>query len=169
MGTGEKAREGSQRALNMVSSYYKAGFDNVNSLKLVNRLLAVISKDNFNALDMCVVDLELGTADFIKQGGVQSMIKRLDSLQIIDSKALPLGIVEEATPQVNRQLLSVGEMVVMFTDGIMDTLTLNGVKHIVNTLSTLNPQQICDEIINQAKAMGLKDDSSVVVFRLCTQ
>lgn len=169
MGTGEKAREGSQRALNMVSSYYKAGFDNVNSLKLVNRLLAVISKDNFNALDMCVVDLELGTVDFIKQGGVQSIIKRLDSVQIIDSQALPLGIVEEASPQVNRQLLSVGEMVVMFTDGIMDTLTLNGVKHIVNTLSTLNPQQICDEIINQAKAMGLKDDSSVVVFRLCTQ
>ena len=169
MGTGEKAREGSQRALNMVSSYYKAGFDSVNSLKLVNRLLAVISKDSFNALDMCVVDLELGTADFIKQGGVQSIIKRLDSAQIVDSKALPLGIVEEATPQVNRQLLSVGEMVVMFTDGIMDTLTLNGVKHIVNTLSTLNPQQICDEIINQAKAMGLKDDSSVVVFRLCMQ
>ena len=90
-------------------------------------------------------------------------------MQIIDSKALPLGIVEEATPQVNRQLLSVGEMVVMFSDGIMDTLTLAGVKHIVNTLATLNPQQICDEIINQAKAMGLKDDSSVVVFRLSTQ
>ncbi len=169
MGSGVDAREGSQRALNMVSSYYKAGFDNVNSLKLVNRLLSVISKDNFNALDMCVVDLELGTADFIKQGGVQSVIKRLDSVQIIDSKALPLGIVEEATPQVNRQLLSVGEMVVMFSDGIMDTLTLAGVKHIVNTLATLNPQQICDEIINQAKAMGLKDDSSVVVFRLSTQ
>ncbi|MDE6275393.1 MAG: SpoIIE family protein phosphatase [Clostridia bacterium] len=169
MGTGEAAREGSQRALNMVSSYYKAGFDSVNSLKLVNRLLAIISKDNFNALDMCVVDLELGTADFIKQGGVQSVIKRLDSVQIIDSKTLPLGIVEEATPQVNRQLLSVGEMVVMFSDGIMDTLTLNGIKHIVNTLATLNPQQICDEIINQAKAMGLKDDSSVVVFRLCAQ
>ncbi len=169
MGSGEEAREGSQRALNMVSSYYKAGFDNVNSLKLVNRLLSVISKDNFNALDMCVVDLELGTADFIKQGGVQSVIKRLDSIQIIDSHALPLGIVEEATPHVNRQLLSVGEMVVMFSDGIMDTLTLAGIKHIVNSLATLNPQQICDEIINQAKAMGLTDDSSVVVFRLANQ
>ncbi len=166
MGSGVDAREGSQRALNMVSSYYKAGFDNVNSLKLVNRLLSVISKDNFSALDMCVVDLEFGTVDFIKQGGVQSLIKRLDSVQIIDSSALPLGIVEEATPQVNRQLLAVGEMVVMFSDGIMDTLTLAGVKHIVNALATLNPQQICDEIINQAKAMGLKDDSSVVVFRL---
>lgn len=166
MGSGEEAREGSQRALNMVSSYYKAGFDGVNSLKLINRLLAVISKDSFNALDMCVVDLELGTADFIKQGGVQSIIKRLDGIQVIDSNALPLGIVEEATPQVKRQMLSVGEMVVMFSDGIMDILTLSGIKHIVDTLSTLNPQQICDEIINQAKALGLTDDSSVVVFRL---
>ncbi len=166
MGSGTEAREGSQRALNMVSSYYRAGFDSVNSLKLVNRLLAVISKDSFNALDMCVVDLELGTADFIKQGGVQSIIKRLDGIQVVDSNTLPLGIVEEAIPQVRRQMLSVGEMVVMFTDGIMDTLTLSGIKHIVDTLSTLNPQQICDEIINQAKALGLKDDSSVVVFRL---
>lgn len=166
MGTGFSAREGSQLALDMVSSYYKAGFDNVNSLMLVNRLLAVISKDNFSALDMCVVDLELGVVDFIKQGGVQSVIKRLDSIQLIESNALPLGIVEEATPQVQRQLLNVGEMVVMFSDGIMETLTLGGIKHILNCLSTLNPQQVCDEIINQAKAMGLKDDSSVVVFRL---
>ncbi len=166
MGTGVSAREGSQLALDMVSSYYRAGFDNVNSLMLVNRLLAVVSKDNFSALDMCVVDLELGIVDFIKQGGVQSVIKRLDSIQIIDSNALPLGIVEEATPQVQRQLIAVGEMVVMFSDGIMDTLTLGGIKHILNCLSTLNPQQVCDEIINQAKAMGLKDDSSVVVFRL---
>ena len=166
MGTGVSAREGSQLALDMVSSYYKAGFDNVNSLMLVNRLLAVVSKDNFNALDMCVVDLELGIVDFIKQGGVQSIIKRLDSIQIIDSNALPLGIVEEATPQVQRQLIALGEMVVMFSDGIMETLTLGGIKHILNCLSTLNPQQVCDEIINQAKAMGLKDDSSVVVFRL---
>ncbi len=166
MGTGFSAREGSQLALDMVSSYYKAGFDNVNSLMLVNRLLAVVSKDDFNALDMCVIDLELGLVDFIKQGGVQSLIKRLDSIQTIDCSALPLGIVEEATPQVQRQLLAVGEMVVMFTDGIMETLTLGGIKHILNTLSTLNPRQICDEIINQAKALGLKDDSSVVVFRL---
>ncbi|MDE6189736.1 MAG: SpoIIE family protein phosphatase [Clostridia bacterium] len=168
MGTGAAAREGSQLALDMVSSYYRAGFDNVNSLMLVNRLLAVVSKDNFNALDMCVVDLELGIVDFIKQGGVQSLIKRLDSIQIIDSNALPLGIVEEATPQVQRQLIAVGEMVVMFSDGIMETLTLGGIKHILNCLATLNPQQICDEIINQAKALGLKDDSSVVVFRLCS-
>lgn len=166
MGTGAQAREGSQLALDMVSSYYRAGFDNVNSLMLVNRLLAVVSKDSFNALDMCVVDLELGVVDFIKQGGVQSLIKRLDSIQVIDSNALPLGIVEEATPQVQRQLLTVGEMVVMFSDGIMETLTLGGVKHILNCLATLNPQQVCDEIINQAKALGLKDDSSCVVFRL---
>ena len=135
MGTGISAREGSQLALDMVSSYYRAGFDNVNSLMLVNRLLAVVSKDNFSALDMCVVDLELGIVDFIKQGGVQSVIKRLDSIQIIDSNALPLGIVEEATPQVQRQLIAVGEMVVMFSDGIMDTLTLGGIKHILNCLS----------------------------------
>lgn len=167
MGSGTKAREGSQSALDMVSSYYRAGFDNINSLSLVNRLLSVVSKDSFSALDMCVVDLEMGVVDFIKQGGVQSVIKRLDSIQIIDSKALPLGIVEEARAQVQRQLLSVGEMVVMFTDGIMETLTLNGIKHILNALSSLNPRQICDEIINQAKALGLNDDASVVVFRLC--
>lgn len=168
MGTGVMAREGSQSALDMVSAYYRAGFDNVNSLALVNRLLSVVSKDNFSALDMCVVDLELGVVDFIKQGGVQSIIKRLDSIQIVDSKALPLGIVEDATAQVQRHLLSVGEMVIMYSDGIMDTLTLNGLKHIVNSLYTLNPRQICDEIINQAKALGLKDDSSVIVFRLNT-
>ena len=57
MGSGVDAREGSQRALNMVSSYYKAGFDNVNSLKLVNRLLSVISKDNFSALNVAANDI----------------------------------------------------------------------------------------------------------------
>ena len=168
MGSGTQARAGSQSALDMVSAYYKAGFDNVNSLALVNRLLSVVSKDTFSALDMCVVDLELGIVDFIKQGGVQSVIKRLDSIQIIESNTLPLGIVEEARAQVQRQLLSVGEMVVMFTDGISDALTLKGIGHILNVLSSLNPRQICDEILNQAKALGLNDDASVVVCRLST-
>lgn len=168
MGSGVQARKGSQSALDMVSAYYKAGFDNINSLALVNRLLSVVSKDTFSALDMCVVDLELGIADFIKQGGVQSVIKRLDSIQVVESNTLPLGIVEEARAQVQRQLLSVGEMVVMFTDGISEALTVKGIKHILNVLSSLNPRQICDEILNQAKALGLKDDASVVVFRLST-
>ena len=166
MGSGKDAQTASARAIDMVGGYYQAGFDNPRALTLINKLLAVTSEDNFCALDMCVVDLDSGVSDFIKLGGVESYIRRDVGVQVISAAALPLGIVEEATPKIDRQMLAVGDMAVLVSDGISDALGVAGLKLILDKIGSLNPQTVCNEVLAQAKNIGLKDDASVVAFRL---
>lgn len=166
MGSGENARKGSDYALRMVGDFYQAGFDNTRSLALVNRLLANLGQDNFNALDLCVVDLNTAGVDFIKLGGVQSYIVRDNDVQVIESRALPMGILEEANPQVSREILGVGDMAVLVSDGVNDVLGSEGIRFVLGKIGSLNPQTVCDELMAQAEHAGLQDDASVVVFRL---
>lgn len=170
MGSGENAQHDSTKAMEMVANYYKVGWDNARSLSLINRLLAVTSQDNFCALDMCVVDLDNAVADFIKLGGVESYIRRESSVELLPAVALPMGIIEEASPQISRQMLVVGDMAVLVSDGINDVLTPNGVKLILDKIGSLNPQVVCDEIMGQARRIGLQDDATVIAFRIfCSQ
>lgn len=166
MGNGMSAREHSQKTLSLISRFYRAGFDNSQALAIVNRLLAITSQDNFSALDMCVVDLENGLCDFIKLGGVDSIIKKSDRMIIVKSQALPIGIIDDATPQVQRIKLDSGDVVTLCSDGITDCLSIDGLEYVVSKISGLNPTVIANEIMHQAKLRGLKDDASVVVFRL---
>lgn len=166
MGSGEGANQHSANTLKLISKFYKAGFDNTLSLSIINRLLAISSEDSFSALDMCVVDLSNGMCDFIKLGGVDSLIKKSDRCIKIKSEALPMGIVEEARPQVQRVKLDVGDTVIMCSDGISDSLTMAGLEFIVSKVSSLNPAVITSEIMGQAKLRGLGDDASIIAFRL---
>lgn len=166
MGSGEDARKGSEYALQMIGDFYKAGFDNTRSLALINRLLANLGQENFSALDLCVVDLNGADADFVKLGGVQSYIARENGVQIIESRALPMGILEEASPQISRETLGVGDMAVIVSDGVSDALGSEGIRYILEKIGTLNPQAVCDELMAQAEHAGLQDDASAIVFRL---
>ncbi len=166
MGSGENAQHDSTKAMEMVANYYKVGWDNARSLSLINRLLAVTSQDNFCALDMCVVDLDNALVDFIKLGGVESYIRRESAVEIVPAVALPMGIIEEANPQISRQMLVVGDMAVVVSDGINDILTPEGITLILDKIGSLNPQVVCDEIMGQAKRIGLQDDATVIAFRI---
>ena len=79
---------------------------------------------------------------------------------------MPIGIVEEARPQVRRELLQPGDMVVLVSDGIVDALTEDGVKLIVDQIGTLNPQTLADELLRQAERKCLQHDPSAVAFRI---
>ncbi len=166
MGSGAQAEQSSRATLDMICNFYKAGLDNARSIALVNRLLVDMGQERFSALDLCVVDLDNATVDFVKLGGVMSFIRRDTDVQIIPSQALPIGIVEEARPQVRRELLQPGDMVVLVSDGIVDALTEDGVKLIVDQIGTLNPQTLADELLRQAERKGLQDDASAVAFRI---
>ncbi|MEG2413517.1 MAG: SpoIIE family protein phosphatase [Clostridia bacterium] len=166
MGSGEGAQRGSFATLDMIQNFYKAGFDNLKALALVNKLLAITSKDNFTALDMCVINLDSANVDFIKLGGVQSYIRRQDNVEIVNSQALPIGILDEAIPQVSRVILTAEDMVVLVSDGISDALSSSGIKFVIEKIGDINPQAVADEIMKQAKCRGLNDDATVIAFRI---
>lgn len=166
MGSGEKANFNSTSTIGMIENFYKAGFNNNAILSLINKILATYNNESFTCLDMAMVDLTAGVIDVIKLGGTQSMIIRNNKSFLIGGSALPLGIVEEATPFTDRHIIMDGDIMVMYTDGISDYLSSNSICDIVLNNANANPEHIAEDILSSATSGGTKDDSTVIVAKI---
>ncbi len=166
MGSGKAASEGSNSAIALVESFYKAGIDDTVVLNLVNKLLSVRNEENFQTLDMCVLNLRKGYADFIKLGAPESVIRSKETMEIVKGGALPLGILDNVKPFVTRKYINSGDMIVMFSDGITDNIGAEGVMRICEQNRTTNPQTLADLIIEDAEYIGKSDDKTAICCRL---
>lgn len=168
MGSGKQAEKNSTAAIAMLENMYSAGFGNDMALDLVNRLLSLKSQDDFSALDMCIIDLRSGGADFIKQGAAEGILMRENGAEIIESNALPLGILEEATPKIERKILCNGDTVLLYSDGIAEALGAEAICRYVESNKIVNPQMLCDNIMLMATEGGRvrQDDCTVLAARI---
>lgn len=166
MGTGKKANDTSNRAISLVEAFYKAGIDESIVLTIINKLLSARSGENFSALDIAVIDLRLGIADFIKLGGVESVIKSKESYDIIEGGALPLGILETVKPKVQRKAIKNGDMIIMYSDGITDSIGTDGVIRISEQNKTNNPDTLANVIIDDSEFVGHADDKTVLCIKI---
>lgn len=166
MGSGKKAMKTSENALSLVESFYKAGIDESKVLSLINKLLSIKDSEDFSALDMCVINLRSRTADFIKLGGIQSVIRHKNGIEIIEGGALPMGILDTVKPFVCRRSISSGDMIMLFSDGVGDTIGVDGVVRIAEQNPTSNPETIADLICEDVSYVGRKDDSTVLAIRV---
>lgn len=169
MGSGEKAERTSSLAIGLVENFYKAGFNNEIILSSINKLLSLNRDEIFSALDVCVVDLRAGIADFIKLGAPQSYLKHKSEIEEISGGALPLGIVQDVTPMIVKKALKSGDFVYLFTDGISDSFpSEHALADFVNNQTSLNPQTLAEGLINHALTLagGAKDDMTVIVAKV---
>ena len=135
-------------------------------LPLINRLLTIRNDGSFQTLDMCVVNLRTGIADFIKLSAPESIVKRKEGCEIVEGGALPLGILREVRPSVSRRKLAAGDVVVLATDGVTDAIGADGMVRVVECGRTNNPQTIADNLVRDAAYVSDKDDQTVVALRL---
>lgn len=166
MGSGKKASEVSDRAISLVETFYKAGLDESNVLSIINKLLSSKGGEDFSALDICVVNLRNGNCDFIKLGGVESVIARKNDYEIVEGGALPIGILETVKPCVSRRNVGNGDMIVMFSDGITDSIGSDGVIRISEQSKTNNPETLANEIIEDSCFVGRNDDKTVLCVKI---
>lgn len=170
MGNGDKAGEKSQRAISLVENFYKAGFDNEIILSSVNKLLNLERDDIFSTIDICVIDLKNGIADFVKMGSSSSFIRGKEECKIIESGTLPIGILDDVSPLTKKVVLSDKQFIVMATDGVVDTFGSDEeMRDFLYTIKTANPQQYADEILSKAMANNngyAVDDMTVIVVKI---
>ncbi len=170
MGSGEKAEKASQTAISLVENFYKAGFESDIILSSVNKFLSLGSTDTFSCLDMAVIDLKNGSADFIKLGATNGYIKHGDTISVIECNALPLGIISSATPTIKTTMLHSGDMIVICTDGVTDSFANDDeMTDFVNNINSLNPQEIADTLMDKALENNNQtalDDMTIVVAKI---
>lgn len=170
MGSGEQAQKTSDTAINLIENFYKAGFDNEIILNSVNKFLSMSSEENYSALDIAVVDLKTSGVDFIKVGAPEGLLKHQTNTEILESGALPLGILEEMKPTIVKKLVQSDDMLVLCSDGVIDNFgSVEALKQFVNNTETTNPQTlsqlILDETLLKCKNEP-NDDCTVICARI---
>ena len=166
MGSGEEANRGSGAVISLVENFYRTGVDERVVLPLINRLLTIRNDGSFQTLDMCVVNLRTGEADFIKLSAPESVILRREGCEIVEGGSLPLGILREVRPVITRKKLASGDVVVLATDGVTDAIGVEGIVRVSETGRTNNPQSVADNIVRDAAYVSAADDQTVVTLRL---
>ena len=170
MGSGRNAEKISNLSISLIENFYKAGFEDEIILSSANKLLTLSQEERFSALDICVVDLATATCDLIKIGSSVSVVKQADKVTPYIASSLPLGILEEIKPSIYKLALNSGNMIVLCSDGVVDSFESNeSFANTVNNIATLNPQQFAEELLNIAiknNSNAPKDDMTVLALKI---
>lgn len=173
MGSGNDARQSSNKALKMLENLLLSGFDKKTSFELINSSLINQNEEIFATLDIAIIDLYKGNIEFIKSGACPTYIKNRNKVQIIKANSLPAGIVNMASLQLFDKDIDAGDIMLMCTDGILDSNVEYKnkelwIKYLLEDIETTNTKKIADLVLNEAvdNNYGVaKDDMSVVVCK----
>ena len=166
MGSGESAERSSSSAVGLIESFFRAGFDNKTIINLVNKMLVSAGSDGYNTLDMCICDVKEGSFDFIKMGSCPSFIKSGEMVEILESTALPMGVLKEAVPTIIKKSLKKEDVVLLVSDGVTDVLGVEGVLDYLRSSKATNPQLIARQLHEKVVKHGRLDDVSIVVGKV---
>ena len=174
MGSGAEARKSSQIAIKMLERLLSSGFNQNISVELINKAVLNSTEEIFATLDIAIVDLYKGNIEFIKNGACPTYIKNDNKVQIIKTLTLPTGALEEIKLTTYDKDLANGDVIVMCSDGIVDSNVEYKnkelwLKYLLEDMETQNPQKMADIILKEAidNNYGIsKDDMSVVVLRV---
>ncbi|NLJ90568.1 MAG: SpoIIE family protein phosphatase [Clostridiales bacterium] len=172
MGTGERAFKESEAVLNLLEQFIEVGFSKEAAIKLINSVMLIRSSENqtYSTVDMSVVNLYTGMCDFVKLGASTSFVKSQDEVKIIQSSALPIGMINQLDYEVYSEKLKDGDYVIMVTDGVIDSIPGDNKEKImaefIEAIHLSNPKEIANAVLNYSLELNKwtpKDDMTVLV------
>lgn len=175
MGTGKRAKDESNTAIELLESFLEAKFDKELTLKTINSILMLKSNDEiFTTFDISLLDLYSGKLQVIKMGAPATFIKRKNEVKIINSQSLPVGILKDVDFNIYEEYLEDGDIIIMMSDGVLEAnRNIENVeqwmKDIINNINSINPKVIADTILEVAKKISkdqIRDDMTVLVTKV---
>ncbi|MDO4732847.1 MAG: stage II sporulation protein E [Bacillota bacterium] len=173
MGVGDKAASDSAEAIAMVSHLLEAGFKQETAIDVVNAALSLRgNEERFVTLDLCVVDLYSGMADFIKSGSSASYIKRGSQVKMLRGSTLPVGMLYSADKDIISEQLLPGDMIIMASDGLlgMDVDDQGQwLSRVIEQAVVNTPQAMAEYLLDKVICIGngkIKDDITVLVAQM---
>jgi stage II sporulation protein E len=125
----------------------------------------------FVTMDLCIIDLITGQAEFIKTGAEPSFIMRNRQVDTVKASALPIGVVAGIDAESTHRNMKDGDVIVMVTDGIENREC--GSMWISEFIEKADMQDddkgLADKILNHAIEQNngkVKDDMTVLSVRL---
>lgn len=170
MGSGSDASRESLEALRLLWCFLDAGISRTLALETVNRrLLMKSTEEMFATMDLCILDLNTGVAEFTKFAACRTLILRGRELLQIEGGQLPLGILEGVQPGISRVRLRPGDLLVMGSDGVMEAGDALMIEHLVQKHTTCPPQQLAEILVREAgirRARERQDDLTCICLKM---
>ncbi|WP_138203408.1 stage II sporulation protein E [Haloimpatiens lingqiaonensis] len=176
MGSGPEASEESAAVVEMIENFMNSGFSEGTSIDAVNSIMSLkfYEEEKFSTVDLANVNLYTGEADFIKVGAASTFIKKANNVKVIESKSLPIGILDKVDVDLKKFNLQNGDIVVMLTDGVIDYNNENVgkndwvIKYLEKSNSN-NPREIAEGLMEQSLKLSkgkVRDDMTVMVSKV---
>lgn len=175
MGSGPRAKKSSSTVIKMLKRLLTTGFDKDVSIGLINSSVNLNSnEETYATIDISVIDTATGNIEFIKNGACPTFIKTKNKVEVVKAISLPAGIVEDIDLVVYDKDLKGGEIVVMCSDGILESNEELAnkeiwVKELLENIETEDIQRIANILIQESIDNGLgvaKDDMTVLVAKV---
>ena len=172
MGTGERASRESEAMLELLDGFLQAGFDSRVAVRLINSVMVMKSEsESFVTIDMCIIDLYTGKAEFIKTGAEPSFILQKNSVETVRAASLPVGALAGVDAEIAEMDIEDGDTIIMLTDGVE---TREGgdswiKKYIEQTRNGKSADAVADGILRRAIEENrgeVNDDMTVLSVRL---
>lgn len=166
MGSGEAAAFQSNLVVTLAKKLLSSGFSLRTCVRLINNILMTnADRETFATVDLCVVDMYSGIAEFAKTGAAPSYIKKEDEEIVISSSSLPAGLINSADTDFCVKYLQAGDWVVLASDGITDTLDCPDKNEIFEICNEFDgtPEELAESILN----LALKRSGGIATDDLC--
>jgi stage II sporulation protein E len=167
MGSGAAAAGESARAAALIGRCLAAGADWSLAIETVNAMmLNCAPEDMFSTVDLMLLDLSTGMAEFMKLAACPALIVHGETVQRIEGGRLPLGILNRVTPAASRVRLMAGDTVLLASDGVMDAADPRALEALL-TAPGDDMNALSEGVMALAQAAdGPRDDMTVVCVRL---
>lgn len=173
MGSGLSAWQASRTAVHLLRSFLEAGLAVEPSVQMVNRLLrARTHQVRFATLDLLVVDLYTGQAQFLKLGAAPSLVIRRGEVEVVEAENPPAGAVDGFQTEVQTLTLGPDDRVILASDGLWELGEGHRSEWLAETVAHFRaeePAVLAELLAARARELcprGVPDDATVVVARL---
>ena len=164
MGTGERAAKDGAVCCAFVRRLLEAGFAVKRAAELANAAMALREdSETASTLDVLSVNICDGTARLFKAGAAASYCLHEGVVAKLESRSLPVGILDNVVSREMSLSLSDGDVIVVTSDGAE-----NGGPFVADLLKRLKNESaevICREIAKRGFS-GTRDDVTVIVIKL---
>ena len=169
MGVGSPAAVDATMTTSLLERLLRAGADFTAALRLVNAaLLSGGGEERLCTVDAALLDLYTCKLDIFKAGAAPTYILRQGRCAKVESPSLPAGILSGAEAKHTTLSLSEGDLIVMLSDGLMESGG-DWISSQLVALADRTLEQLCEELIETAALRRItahEDDMTVMAARV---
>ncbi len=172
IGSGVDAFNESNGTIGMLSRFLYTDFTEEQTIKTLNSLLMLkFDDERYVTFDLHIIDYGLKEIRLYKAGSPPSFILSGGTIEKIEGKSLPMGILDNFEYNTFKRIVRKGDVIVMISDGIVDSINLDPKKSLEKYLIMIkdkDPQIIANLILSYALRgqSEVIDDMTVLVTKV---